>query len=110
MNVAGYMIAFTVLCGIGSFCLGRLTVRANGIQSLALKAFSYLGIAVLGMGMTIAPVIFLWFSFSDGLESLDVAYEPGALIQFLLSASYLLYYAVLYLSFRMGTGRVHGHG
>ena len=108
-SFAVYGVALTVLSGIGAWLLGRLTVRLNGLQSLALKIPLYFGVALMSSCIAIAPIIFLVFQFSDLLGS-QALHSLTSLQELLLSVSYLVYYAVLYLAFRLGTERVHGTG
>ena len=62
------------------------------------------------MVVVIAPGIILALSYFGDLPPIPVELLPSYLSVPILFVGYLAYWAVIYLSFRMGTGRVHGHG
>lgn len=110
MSMVAYSLLLVVLSILGAWFMGRLTVRVNSIRSVALKILLYIAVGLASMIIVIAP--FLLFAF----ESLNHSQDPRGLSSHLAVPPLLLwvgspiYYGVIYLSFRAGTGRVHGHG
>ncbi len=101
---------FTILCGVAAFLLGRLTVWANKVRSLPGRSLAFLSVALMSVFVTVTPALYLGLTFMDFTQQPVESEPPTFLELFLGPAAVLVYYAVLYLCFRMGTGRVHGHG
>ena len=109
-SFGGYWFVFTILCGVGAFLLGRLTVWTNKVRSVPVRSLLFLAVAILSVFVTVTPALYLGLTFMDFTQQPVESEPPTFLELFLGPAAVLVYYAVLYLCFRMGTGRVHGHG
>ncbi len=109
-TIFAYWFVLTVMCGVGAFLLGRLTVWTNKISSVPMRSLLFIAVAVMSVFVAVVPGLYLGLTFMDFTRQPDEVRSLSILEQFLLSVGFLVYYAVLYLSFRMGTGRVHGHG
>ncbi len=103
-------VVLMILAGVGAFVLGRLTVFSNRVNNIVVRKLLFLVVALCGMFIAIAPVLYIGFTMLSDAQSTQAGAPSGFLQELLYPVSALVYYAVLYLSFRMGTGRVHGMG
>lgn len=110
ITILTFGAALLVLSAIGSFLLGRLAVHANGLQSVALKALLYIALTLVGMLVVIAPGIIVALYYFEDLPPLPMTLYPTYVTTPLVLIGYSVYWAVIYLSFRAGLGRVHGTG
>ncbi len=99
----------TVMAGVGAFALGRLAVWTNQRKGILVRGVLYLVVGILAVPISIGPVVAVGFAYFEDLQHFE-DFSPDDLTQFLIVLSWLVYYAVRYLSFRMGTGRVSGMG
>ena len=103
-------IPLLIVSAIVTFLLGRLAVFVNSLQGLALKALLYIAVTLAGMLVVIAPGIIVALSYFDDLPPLPMTLYPTNVTVPSVLIGYFVYWAVIYLSFRAGIGRVHGTG
>ena len=100
--------ALLVVSAIGTFLLGRLVVHVNGLQSVALKVFLYSVIVLAGMLVVVAPGLISALLYLDELPPLPMGRYPNVITAPSVLVVYFVYWAVIYLSFKAGIGRVRG--
>ena len=107
MIVAAYAGGLVVLGAAGAWALGRLAARVFSVRNVVVRGLLILGVVILAVLICIGPVFALTFTFFDDLPLEDLLNHlpPRS-----LPTSWVIYMAILYLSFRLGLGKLGGTG
>ena len=81
-------------------------MKANTIASLPFRIFSIFLIALVGLLIAALPMMFLAYAELDKFQLPNLTLETEVFTRLAFSATYVVFCAVLYLAFTMGTGRV----
>ena len=110
ITIATFGAALLVVSAIGTFLLGRLAVHASILRSSALKMLLYIVVVLAGMFVVIAPGIIIALSYLEHIPPLRMGLYPRVITEPSVLIVYLVYWAVIYLSFRAGIGRARWNG
>ncbi len=110
VSVLSVGLVMMLLCGLAAFCLGRLTVIVFRLSNVVFRFGLLFIVALTGMLVTIAPLLYLGLRLLNDPGMTDARGSSNMLTELSVPVGLMIYWAIIYLSYRMGTGRVHGHG